>query len=160
MGSTWAPISRTSSREEELKWDIGFFVADDAEVKEPLKRKKWEYTNLLTAGFEGALESQEIYGVYAAMYEWAEKNGYVPKLYMECGRYPTGPHGVLVASVINRMSKYREYVGVDVATMSGNPRPAIYDAYHHITILGPDGMPKTGEEEVVDVVGPLCENSD
>ncbi|MBN2238865.1 MAG: diaminopimelate decarboxylase [Dehalococcoidales bacterium] len=92
--------------------------------------------------------------------QFKEKNGYVPKLFMECGRYPTGPHGVLVASVINRMYKYRNYVGVDVATMSANPRPAIYDAYHHITILSPDGMPKTGEEELVDVVGPLCENSD
>jgi diaminopimelate decarboxylase len=92
--------------------------------------------------------------------DFKEKNGYVPKLYMECGRYPTGPHGVLVATVINRMSKYREYIGVDVATMSGNPRPAIYGAYHHVTILSPFGVPRTGNEETVDVVGPLCENSD
>jgi diaminopimelate decarboxylase len=68
---------------------------------------------------------------------------------------------VLVATVTNRMSKYREYVGVDAATMSANPRPAIYEsAYHHITILNPNGKPKHGEEEIVDVVGPLCENSD
>ena len=73
----------------------------------------------------------------------------------------TGPHGVLVASVINRMSKYREYVGVNTSTMSANPRPAIYEsAYHHITILDPQGRPRQGNEEVVDVVGPLCENSD
>jgi len=87
--------------------------------------------------------------------------GYLPKLFLESGRYMTGPHGVLVASVINRMSKYREYVGVNTATMSANPRPAIYDsAYHHITILDPQGQPRRGDEEVVDVVGPLCENSD
>lgn len=77
------------------------------------------------------------------------------------GRYMTGPHGVLVATVINRMSKYREYVGVDTSTMSANPRPAIYTtAYHHVTILAPDGRPKQGGEETVDVVGPLCENND
>ena len=89
-----------------------------------------------------------------------QKNGYSPRLFMECGRFVTGPHGVLVATVTNRMSKYREYVGVDAATMSANPRPAIYGAYHHITILDPSGKPKHGGEEIVDVVGPLCENSD
>jgi diaminopimelate decarboxylase len=93
--------------------------------------------------------------------QFEKKNGYVPRLFMECGRLITGPHGVLVATVTNRMSKYREYIGVDVATMSANPRPAIYEsAYHHITILDPSGKPRHGGEEIVDVVGPLCENSD
>ena len=93
--------------------------------------------------------------------QFKQKHGYVPKLFMECGRYITGPNGVLVATVINRMSKYREYVGVNAATMSANPRPAIYEsAYHHITILDPQGRPKTGPAEIVDVVGPLCENND
>jgi diaminopimelate decarboxylase len=93
--------------------------------------------------------------------QFAERNGYTPRLFMECGRYMTGPHGALVARVINRMSKYREYVGVDASTMSANPRPAIYEsAYHHITILDPQGKPRTGGEELVDVVGPLCENND
>ena len=93
--------------------------------------------------------------------EYERKHGYAPSLFMECGRLITGPSGVLVATVINRMSKYREFVGVDASTMSSNPRPAIYDnAYHHITILDPSGRPKEGEPEVVDVVGPLCENSD
>lgn len=81
--------------------------------------------------------------------------GYEPKLFMECGRYITGPYGVLVTSVINRMHKYREYVGVD-ACMSSLARPAIYDAYHHITVLGGEGR----ETEIVDVVGSLCENND
>jgi diaminopimelate decarboxylase len=93
--------------------------------------------------------------------QFEQRNGYTPKLFMECGRFITGLHGVLVATVTNRMSKYREYVGIDAATMSANPRPAIYEkAYHHITILDPSGKPKHGGEEVVDVVGPLCENSD
>ena len=89
------------------------------------------------------------------------RSGYVPRLFMECGRYITGPHGVLVAKVINRMSKYREYVGINASTMSANPRPAIYEnAYHHVTVLDQDGMPKQGGEEIVDIVGPLCENND
>jgi diaminopimelate decarboxylase len=93
--------------------------------------------------------------------KFEQKNSYTPRMFMECGRFITGSHGVLVATVINRMSKYREYVGVDATTMSANPRPAIYEkAYHHITILDPDGKPKHGGEEVLDVVGPLCENSD
>jgi diaminopimelate decarboxylase len=92
--------------------------------------------------------------------EFASRQGYVPRLFTECGRYMTGPHGVLVATVINRLSKYREYVGVNTSTMSANPRPAIYGAYHHITILDPQGNPRQGKEEVVDVVGPLCENND
>jgi diaminopimelate decarboxylase len=93
--------------------------------------------------------------------DFSKKAGYTPRLFMECGRYMTGPHGVLVASVINRMSKYREYVGVDTSTMAANPRPAIYEsAYHEISILDKTGRPKTGPQEVVDVVGPLCENND
>jgi diaminopimelate decarboxylase len=93
--------------------------------------------------------------------EFKKKQGYVPALYTEFGRYMTGPHGVLVATVINRMSKYREYVGIDASTMSTNPRPAIYStAYHHITVLSHDGKLKQGVEETVDVVGPLCENND
>ncbi len=93
--------------------------------------------------------------------EFEKQYGYLPRLFLESGRFMTGPHGALVAAVINRMSKYREYIGVDTSTMSANPRPAIYEsAYHHITILDPKGKPREGNEEVVDVVGPLCENSD
>ncbi len=97
----------------------------------------------------------------ALLQEFEQKHGYAPRLFMECGRFTTGPHGVLVTSVINRMSKYREYVGINTSTLSANPRPAFYQtAYHHITILSPDGVPKHDDEEVVDVVGPLCENND
>jgi diaminopimelate decarboxylase len=93
--------------------------------------------------------------------QFTDKHGYTPRLFTECGRYVTGPNGVLVATVINRMSKYREYVGINAATMSANPRPAIYEtAYHHITILDPTGRPRQGNESLVDVVGPLCENND
>jgi len=84
-----------------------------------------------------------------------QKHGYVPKMYMESGRYMTGPHGCLVTRAINHKDTYRKYVGVD-ACMSSLMRPAMYDAYHHIEVLGAEGRPS----EVVDVVGSLCENND
>ena len=95
-----------------------------------------------------AVEIGELYRVFE------QHNGYVPKLYMESGRYMTGPHGVLVTRAINRKEIYRTYVGVD-ACMSALMRPGMYGAYHHIDVLG-----KSGGEEVVDVAGSLCENND
>lgn len=92
---------------------------------------------------------------------FTQKYGYTPRLFTEFGRFMTGPHGVLVTSVINMMSKYREYIGVNASTLSANARPAFYsNAYHHITLLDPSGMKKSGREKIVDVVGPLCENND
>ncbi len=83
-------------------------------------------------------------------------NGYAPKLYMESGRYMTGPHGALVVQAINRKEIYRTYIGVD-ASMSALMRPAMYGAYHHIDVLGK----QSGDKDVpVDVVGSLCENND
>lgn len=84
------------------------------------------------------------------------RNGYVPALYMESGRYITGPHGALITRAINRKEIYRTYVGVD-SCMSALMRPALYGAYHHIDVLGKEGTEPT---EVVDVVGSLCENND
>jgi diaminopimelate decarboxylase len=81
-------------------------------------------------------------------------HGYAPKLYLESGRYITGPHGVLVTRAINRKEIYRTYVGVD-SCMSALMRPGMYGAYHHVSVLN-----KQGEDEVVDVVGSLCENND
>jgi diaminopimelate decarboxylase len=83
-----------------------------------------------------------------------QHHGYMPKLYVESGRYMTGPHGVLATSAINRKEIYRTYVGVD-SCMSSLMRPGMYEAYHHISVLGKDG-----EDEVVDVAGSLCENND
>ncbi|MEW8137661.1 MAG: diaminopimelate decarboxylase [Candidatus Thiodiazotropha endolucinida] len=81
-------------------------------------------------------------------------HGYAPKLFLESGRYITGPYGVLITRAINRKEIYRTYVGVD-ACMSSLMRPGMYGAYHHISVLG-----KQGEQETVDVVGSLCENND
>ena len=88
--------------------------------------------------------------------DFKDRHGYCPALYMESGRYMTGPHGVLVVQAINRKDIYRTYIGVD-ACMSALMRPALYGAYHHIEVLGKDGSTGT---EVVDVVGSLCENND
>lgn len=84
------------------------------------------------------------------------RNGYMPALMMESGRYITGPHGALVVRAINRKDIYRTYIGVD-ACMSSLMRPALYGSYHHIDVLG-----KNAKEllETVDVVGSLCENND
>lgn len=87
----------------------------------------------------------------------AQRTGRRPTLFIESGRYVTGPHGVLVTTVVNRMSKWREYAGVD-AGMAALMRPAMYpQAYHHVTLHGDDG---TRPLERVDVVGALCENND
>lgn len=87
---------------------------------------------------------------------FAMRHGYQPKLYMESGRYITGPHGVLVTQAINRKEIYRNYVGVD-ACMSALMRPGMYNAYHHIDVL--DKAP-SDNDAMVDVVGSLCENND
>jgi len=84
------------------------------------------------------------------------KHGYQPALYMESGRFITGPHGVLITKAINQKAIYRKYIGVD-ASMSSLMRPGMYGAYHHIEVVG---KTMDGETEVVDVVGSLCENND
>ena len=85
-----------------------------------------------------------------------DKYAYAPALYMESGRYMTGPHGALITTAINRKEIYRSYIGVD-ACMSSLMRPGMYGAYHHIDVIGKGNSP---EREVVDVVGSLCENND
>ncbi len=87
-------------------------------------------------------------------HRFAARSGYLPGLYLESGRYITGPHGVLITRVINHKETYRRYIGVD-ASMSALMRPGMYGAYHHITIWG-----KTGAAQTADVVGSLCENND
>jgi diaminopimelate decarboxylase len=109
---------------------------------------------------DSAFDIEGLASKATALFEkFASSEGYQPRLLMECGRYITGPYGVLVTQVLNVMSKYRDYVGVD-ACMSSLMRPGMYDAYHHITAVGQDGQPKRGVSGLVDVVGSLCENND
>jgi len=94
--------------------------------------------------------------IIAQFNTFREKHGYAPRMYMESGRYMTGPHGCLVTTAINHKDTYRKYIGVD-ACMSALMRPAMYEAYHHIDVVGKEDQAKT---EVYDVVGSLCENND
>jgi len=82
------------------------------------------------------------------------------KTFMESGRMITGPYGYLVSRVIHEKDTYRKYEGVD-ASMANLMRPGMYGAedegYHHITVLGKEGAPRT---YTYDVTGGLCENND
>jgi diaminopimelate decarboxylase len=88
--------------------------------------------------------------------DFRQKHGYVPRLYMESGRFMTGPHGCLLTAAINRKETYRDYIGVD-SCMSALMRPGMYDAYHHLEVVGKQDAPR---DQVYDVVGSLCENND
>ncbi|MCR5773754.1 MAG: diaminopimelate decarboxylase [Lachnospiraceae bacterium] len=78
------------------------------------------------------------------------------KIYSEMGRFMAGPYGALVTRAIHEKHIYKEYIGVD-ACAANLMRPAIYGAYHHITVLGKEGEP---EDHIYDVTGSLCENND
>ena len=88
------------------------------------------------------------------------RHGYLPKLYLESGRYVTGPHGVLVGKVINIMDKYKKFVGVDFCDAADILRAPLYPAYHEVSIINPKGREVVEKDdlETVSIVGPLCEN--
>lgn len=77
-------------------------------------------------------------------------------IYTELGRYMTGPYGALITKAINEKHTYKEYIGVD-ACAANLMRPAIYGAYHHITVLGKENE---SCDKKYDVTGSLCENCD
>ncbi len=83
-------------------------------------------------------------------------NGLHPRLYTELGRYITGPYGYLVSTVLHEKNTHKHYLGLD-ASACDLMRPAIYGAYHHITILGKEDASPV---QVYDVTGSLCENND
>lgn len=78
------------------------------------------------------------------------------RLYTEMGRYMLAPYGALVSRVIHRKHIYKEYIGLD-ACAANLMRPAIYGAYHHITVMGKENAPC---DHKYDVTGGLCENND
>jgi diaminopimelate decarboxylase len=84
-------------------------------------------------------------------------NGLDPlKIFFESGRAITGPFGYLVSKVLHIKDTYKKYAGLD-SCMSNLMRPALYGAYHHITVPGKDDLsPKI----LYDVTGSLCENND
>ena len=77
-------------------------------------------------------------------------------IYMETGRIITGPYGYLVTRVRHIKDTYKKYVGLD-ASMANLMRPAVYGAYHHITVMGKEDLKA---DRVYDVTGSLCENND
>ena len=77
-------------------------------------------------------------------------------IFTEMGRFTTGPYGALVATAIHEKHIYKEYIGLD-ACAANLMRPAMYGAYHHITVLGKENAPC---DHKYDVVGGLCENND
>ena len=77
-------------------------------------------------------------------------------LYFESGRYIAGPYGYLVTKVKHFKHTYRDYAGVD-ASMHNLMRPALYGAYHHITVMGKENE---AHNYIYDVTGSLCENND
>ena len=78
------------------------------------------------------------------------------KIFAEMGRFMLGPYGALVTKVIHFKDTYKQYAGVDACAVN-LMRPAMYGAYHHITVLGKENAP---QDHVYDVTGSLCENND
>ncbi|MDE7330903.1 MAG: diaminopimelate decarboxylase [Lachnospiraceae bacterium] len=77
-------------------------------------------------------------------------------IYTEMGRFMMGPYGQLVTKAIHEKHTHKEYVGVDACAVN-LMRPAMYGAYHHITVLGKEDAPC---DHQYDVTGSLCENND
>ncbi len=83
-------------------------------------------------------------------------------IYAEMGRFMMGPYGCLVTKAIHEKKIYKDYIGVDACAVD-LIRPAMYGAYHHITVMGQAGGPDKSEApatEIYDVTGNLCENND
>ncbi|MDR2267611.1 MAG: diaminopimelate decarboxylase [Christensenellaceae bacterium] len=96
-------------------------------------------------------------GVEQAYNDIFVKNGINDiKIFTELGRYMLAPYGCLLTKVLHFKHTYKEYVGVD-ACAAHLMRPAIYGAYHHITVLGKEC---DESDKIYDVVGSLCENCD
>ncbi|MFI3175323.1 MAG: diaminopimelate decarboxylase [Bacillota bacterium] len=77
-------------------------------------------------------------------------------IYTEMGRFMMAPYGSVVATALHEKHIYKEYIGLDACAVN-LMRPAMYDAYHHITVLGKETADLTN---TYDIVGGLCENND
>lgn len=78
------------------------------------------------------------------------------EIYSEMGRFMMGPYGCLVTKAIHEKHTHKEYIGVDACAVN-LMRPAMYGAYHHITVMGKENEPC---DHKYDVTGSLCENND
>ena len=77
-------------------------------------------------------------------------------IYTELGRFMMGPYGCLVTKAIHEKHTHKEYIGVDACAVN-LMRPAMYGAYHHITVMGKEDKPC---DHLYDITGSLCENND
>ncbi len=77
-------------------------------------------------------------------------------IFTELGRFMLGPNGCLVTTAIHEKHIYKEYIGLDACAVN-LMRPAMYGAYHHITVMGKEDRPC---DHVYDITGSLCENND
>lgn len=105
-------------------------------------------------------EPNDIYkiaeGVKKAYEEILVPAGIDVAIYTELGRYMLGPYGCLVTKAIHEKHTHKEYIGVDACAVN-LMRPAMYGAYHHITVMGKENQPC---DHKYDVTGSLCENND
>ena len=77
-------------------------------------------------------------------------------IFTELGRFMLAPYGALIAKAIHEKHIYKEYIGLDACAVN-LMRPAMYGAYHHITVMGKENEPA---DHVYDITGSLCENND
>ena len=77
-------------------------------------------------------------------------------IFTELGRFMLAPYGQLVATAVHEKHIYKEYIGLDACAVN-LMRPAMYGAYHHITVVGKEDLP---HDHKYDVTGSLCENND
>lgn len=105
-------------------------------------------------------EPNDIYkiseGVKKAYDEILVPAGIDVAIYTELGRYMLGPYGCLVTKAIHEKHTHKEYIGVDACAVN-LIRPAMYGAYHHITVMGKENEPC---DHKYDITGSLCENND
>ena len=105
------------------------------------------------------------FGIHAFLASNTVTNEYYPMLAKilfdvalctELGRFMLGPYGCLVTKAIHEKHTHKEYIGVDACAVN-LMRPAMYGAYHHITVLGKEDAPC---DHKYDITGSLCENND
>ena len=110
------------------------------------------YPMLAKEMFEMAVKLQKETGAHVKFINLSGGVG----IYTEMGRFMMGPYGCLVTKAIHEKHTHKEYIGVDACAVN-LMRPAMYGAYHHITVMGKEDQPC---DHMYDVTGSLCENND
>ena len=141
----------------EIVFDVIVDIAKELDIR-------FEFANLgggIGIPYKNEHKSVDLDRVSAGIQELYQKmivgNGLAPlKVYFESGRAITGPFGFLVSRVLHIKETYKKYAGLD-SCMANLMRPALYGAYHHITVMGKE---KDQHRHLYDVTGSLCENND